>query len=347
MRTFLSGSYNPISFRHVRTLTDSRGILEHAQGTVPRYSHGYCTDDNARLLIVAARDGLQTTETEELAYTAMKFLLEAQNTDGTMRNRMSVSHEWTDEPAVDDCWGRAMWAFGTAASHRSTDMWHKRALEAFELSAQQHSPWLRSNCFAALGAAEILKVLPNNAAARRVLKEAVEMIPLHTSIRLDPSIIYSGWMWPEQTLRYANAILPETLIASGQYLDNDDHLERGLQLLDWLVSTETKCGHLSVTPTSGRKYKQSSPIFDQQPIEVAAIADASWRAAAATKDAHWLKSYAKCVNWFHGDNDNAMPMIDYESHGGYDGLTTEGVNLNQGAESTLAMLATLQERTLL
>ena len=42
-----------------------------------------------------------------------------------------------------------------------------------------------------------------------------------------------------------------------------------------------------------------------------------------------------------------MPMIDYNSHGGYDGLTKEGVNLNQGAESTLAMLATLQERTLL
>jgi hypothetical protein len=347
MRTFLSGSYNPISFRHVRTLTDSRGILEHAQGTVPRYSHGYCTDDNARLLIVAARDGVQTAESEELAYIAMKFLFAAQHPDGGIRNRLSVGCEWTDEPSTEDCWGRAMWAYGTAVSHSSTGMWHESALQAFEVSAQQHSPWLRSNCFAALGAAEVLEVLPQHAIARRVLQEAADMIPAGTSLRYDPSIIFSRWMWPEQSLRYANGVIPEVLIASGQFLDNEEHLERGLQILDWLVATETKRGHLSVTPTGGRRYKEPTCTFDQQPIEVAALADATWRAARVTKDAHWLNSYAKCVNWFHGDNDNAMPMIDYESHGGYDGLTTEGVNLNQGAESTLAMLATLQERTLL
>jgi hypothetical protein len=35
-------------------------------------------------------------------------------------------------------------------------------------------------------------------------------------------------------------------------------------------------------------------------------------------------------------------MYDAESGGGYDGLSQIGVNLNQGAESTLAMIATLQ-----
>jgi hypothetical protein len=35
-------------------------------------------------------------------------------------------------------------------------------------------------------------------------------------------------------------------------------------------------------------------------------------------------------------------MIDPVTGGGYDGLTPTGPNLNQGAESTIAMLATAQ-----
>ena len=35
-------------------------------------------------------------------------------------------------------------------------------------------------------------------------------------------------------------------------------------------------------------------------------------------------------------------MFDPVTGGGYDGLTREGRNLNQGAESTLAMLSTAQ-----
>jgi len=46
--------------------------------------------------------------------------------------------------------------------------------------------------------------------------------------------------------------------------------------------------------------------------------------------------------WFLGDNDAGTPMWDPATGGGYDGLTRQGPNLNQGAESTLALIATLQ-----
>ncbi len=39
---------------HLKTLTDHTGILQHATHTVPDRAHGYCTDDNARALMVAA-----------------------------------------------------------------------------------------------------------------------------------------------------------------------------------------------------------------------------------------------------------------------------------------------------
>jgi hypothetical protein len=47
--------------------------------------------------------------------------------------------------------------------------------------------------------------------------------------------------------------------------------------------------------------------------------------------------------WFAGDNDNGTPMYDPGTGGGFDGLQRHGCNLNQGAESTLALLSTAQQ----
>ena len=48
------------------------------------------------------------------------------------------------------------------------------------------------------------------------------------------------------------------------------------------------------------------------------------------------------ARWIAGDNDAATPMWDPITSGGYDGLHAWGPNLNQGAESTLALVSTLQ-----
>ena len=85
-----------------------------------------------------------------------------------------------------------------------------------------------------------------------------------------------------------------------------------------------------------------APAFDQQPIEVAAMADACARAATVTGDPSWLDGLGLAIQWFAGDNDAGAVMWDPDTGGGYDGLQAWGPNLNQGAESTLALLATLQ-----
>ena len=75
---------------------------------------------------------------------------------------------------------------------------------------------------------------------------------------------------------------------------------------------------------------------------MAAFADACATAAAATGDAGWYDGVRQSVDWFLGDNDGGAEMWDRDTGGGYDGLTPDGANLNQGAESTLALIATLQ-----
>ena len=51
--------------------------------------------------------------------------------------------------------------------------------------------------------------------------------------------------------------------------------------------------------------------------------------------------------WFDGDNDAGAVMWDPATGGGFDGLQSDGPNLNQGTESTLALISTRQQVELL
>ena len=102
-------------------------------------------------------------------------------------------------------------------------------------------------------------------------------------------------------------------------------------------------GHLSVTGTGGRAPGETAAQFDQQPIEVAAIADAAARAHDVTGDSRWLPPVRASWAWFLGDNDTGVPMVDLTTGAGFDGLQREGRNDNRGAESTLAAISTHQQ----
>jgi len=324
----------PVSMRHLITLTDDRGIFEHAKGSQPRYAHGYCTDDNARLLVVAARDEGRSYASRNLGHIAMQFLVEAQCDDGAFRNRMCMERLWIDEACTHDCWGRALWAFGSAVSHNHDNQMRHKGKLGFDLGARHRSPFPRSMAYAALGAAEILKIHPSHVDAIDLLHDAGEML---LSLRST-----APWPWPESRLSYANALIPEAMIAAGIALKRHDMLDHGIGLLEWLVDHETRDDHLSVTPVGGAGPGDRKPAFDQQPIEVAAIADAAARAHRVTHDDKWLITVDRAIHWFLGHNDTGALMIDPITDGGYDGLEEKGVNTNEGAESTLSMLLTMQ-----
>jgi hypothetical protein len=101
-------------------------------------------------------------------------------------------------------------------------------------------------------------------------------------------------------------------------------------------------GHLSVLPVKGWQRGAPRLRHDQQPIEVAALADAAVTARAVTGDPRWDVVLRQAIDWFLGGNDIGVPMWDPATGGGYDGLTLHGPNLNQGAESTLALISTMQ-----
>jgi hypothetical protein len=151
------------------------------------------------------------------------------------------------------------------------------------------------------------------------------------------------WPWPEPRLSYANAALPDALLAAGAALDSPSLVADGLGLLSWLLDRQTRDGHLSVVPTEGCGPDEALRGFDQQPIEVAALADACAAAYSIEGRRRWADGVTLAAAWFLGDNDSGTPMHDPASGGGFDGLERFGRNENQGAESTLALLSTLQQ----
>lgn len=320
-------------FDHLRTLTDGTGLWEHARYASPRPEHGFCTDDNARALVVVSRQTRLSGGPADLATTYLSFVLAARTTKGDFHNRRDAGGLWCDDAGSDDSQGRAWWGLGTA-SHSAPAEWMRRAaMDVFATCTSFDSPHLRANAYAVLGAVEVLVADSGHPAARDLLERASGVIA---------AAARSSIPWPEQRITYDNARLPDALMAAGTTLGRRGLITSGLRLLEWLVTVETNADHFSFAPTQGWSKGEPRPGFDQQPIEAWAMADACHRAWIVTGDAVWRVRALRAARWLMGSNDTGMSLYDPDTGATFDGLHDGSVNENRGAESTLAGIATLQ-----
>jgi hypothetical protein len=308
------------------------GIWEHARFSHPRTEHGLCVDDNARALILLLGQPELSPELHDMAAIYMRFLEEAALPGGGFHNRRSADGAWVDVVGSDDSQGRAIWALGNAVGHAREPALQRSALDLYDRQGfRQPSP--RANAFAVLGAVELLSAFPDHPHARgQIVNWSSTIKPRQASY----------WPWPEARLAYDNARLPEALLAAGVALEDEPMMSEALRLLEWLVEIETHEGHFSFTPVGGWARGEVRPGFDQQPVEAKAMADACARAWLVTNNHIWLEMVDLAAQWFLGKNDLGIALYNPDTGGGYDGLTPTGANLNQGAESTIAALGTLQ-----
>jgi hypothetical protein len=323
-----------VPFRHLQRLTDTVGVVERADGVVPRQGDGYRVDDVALALVMVCREPSPSAELITLGRRYLYFLARAQAAVGKFRGSLGVDRRWRGKPEAQDAWGRSLWALGTAAARGPTAGIREEARALFDASAAVGSPYLHSMAFASLGAAEMLQRWPGHPGALTLLEMASTVIG-------EPAPD-AEWPWPAPRLSYANAAIAEALIVTGDQLGRDHVLRNGLRMLSWLLAGETRHGHLSVVPAGGWERGENRPAFDQLPIEVAALADACTRAAVVTGDAAWMAGVEMSVTWLLGDNDAQIPMLDERTGGCSDALSRTTRSRNQGAESTLAMISVLQ-----
>lgn len=321
------------AFGHLRRMTHRNGLWEHALMTEPRIEHGFCTDDNARALMVVSRQDPKSDDLSDLAATYLGFVLEARTSSGRFHNRRNADGAWTDDVGSDDSQGRAWWGLGTVARSGPTAWMRNAGAEAFATCTSFESPHLRANAYAALGASEMLVAEPGHDAATDLLQRTSGII---AAAALD------SLPWPEARLTYDNPRLPEALLAAGVTLADGRLVSIGMRLLEWLLRVETNGDHFSFTPSTGWTPGDPRPAFDQQPIEASAMAEACYRAWTVTGDDAWRMRTVRAARWLTGSNDTGAVLYDQETGATCDGLMEHSVNENRGAESTLAGIAALQ-----
>jgi hypothetical protein len=147
-------------------------------------------------------------------------------------------------------------------------------------------------------------------------------------------------------LTYENTLPARAMIAAGLHLHDARLRGAGLRTLDWLIEVQTAPSG-AFSPVGNRtwwRHGATRSRFDQQPIEAATMILACQDAWSATSDARYLDAAERAYGWFLGDNDTRVAVAVPEVGACHDGLEPDGVNANQGAESTLAWLMAL-ERT--
>jgi glycosyltransferase involved in cell wall biosynthesis len=321
----------------VARLTDGCGMIQHSIFAIPDRQHGYCVDDNCRALMLMHRiDGEDAARADELATVYASFVQYAWNGEiGRFRNFMGFDRSWLETEGSEDSFGRSLWSIGvTAAEAHRADM-RRWALHLFDQVAP-HSLALgspRTWAFALLGADAVLDVHPGHKLARSLVADFAGrlMHELKEASRPD-------WNWFEAVLGYDNARMPEALIRAGRRLGDADMLAQGLASLAWLDSVQRNPGlkfRAVGTDSFGRPFAKPLP-YDQQPLEAWATIDAAATAYEATGDKAWVDVAWVAYRWYHGANDVGLPVAAPEEGGCYDGLMSDRVNLNQGAESVLA-----------
>ena len=334
-----------INLKHLRHMTDHTGILQHAKFTVPNRAHGYCVDDNARALIVVTRaHDLDRTDTSltELSSIYLSFLDDAFDPEtGRFHNFMSYHRKWLDTVGSEDSHGRALWALGTMAGWGQNSGQVALAIKLFHdaLPALENFSASRAIVFPILGIQAYLRRHDDDHQVRELVKSLGERL----RIRFRQSAT-KDWQWHESMLTYDNARLPEALMACGRMSNDDDMVKTGIDVLEWLrdIQLDTSGGWFAPIGNQGWFRKSGSKAqYDQQPLDAAAMIGACIQAHECTQRAEWVQLASPCFNWYLGKTDQQNQLYDHTSGGCRDGLTRDGVNENQGAESTLSYLASL------
>ena len=338
-----------LNLDHLYHMTDSTGIFQHASFTAPNLSEGYCTDDNARALILAVLLG-QLEEAPKrvraLATTYAAFLDYAFDPKtGRFHNFLSIDRRWLDEQGSEDCHGRAIWALGTAVGrspHWSSQVMAEQ-LFAQALPAVTDFTSPRAWAFSLIGIHEYLRRMKGDRAA----KDVREDLTMRLVASFD-KVAQPGWSWFEESLTYDNAKLAHALIVSGRATGHKSVYERGIEALRWLVGVQTsQHGQLRPIGSNGFYPRNGERAdFDQQPIEAQTTVSACLEAYRATGDPWWYEQAQRAFDWFLGWNDLGLELYCAQTGGCRDGLHLDRSNENHGAESTLAFLLSLAEMRL-
>lgn len=325
---------------HLFRMSDSTGILHHAVHTVPDFSKGYTTEDNARALMLTVL--LEETEQmfsyrlTHLASTYLAFINHAFNPEnGRFRHAMTYDKVWLDESGSEECQGKVLWALGTCIGRSGHEGFQNLAGQLFEKALPSSSDFSSPLAWALtlIGIHEYFRRFDGDRLvnhSRELLAGNLYRLFLESNTRERP--------WFGKKLGPGAAWLPHALILSGRWLNHANMLKAGLESLLWLTQIHTSprnCYHPA--------RDEETENFDQSPLEARAMIGACLEAYRTTQDSSWFVEARKAFEWFLGRNEMGLPLHDSKTGGCRDTLHVDRVNQNQGAEASLSFYLSLAE----
>jgi glycosyltransferase involved in cell wall biosynthesis len=338
-----------LKLNHLLRMTDSTGLFQHAIFSIPNFSEGYCTDDNARAFILAvllSELGEEPESVRTLATTYAAFLHHAFDRKlKRFHNHLSFDRRWLDDQGSEDCQARALWALGVGVGRSPYGSFQIMAGQLFALALPALAEFTSPRAWAVglIGIHEYLHRLSGDSLVNQTRETLTSRL-----MELFERTARPDWCWFEEDLSYDNAKLAHALILSGRATGQQAVFERGLQALRWLMELQaSEKGHFRPIGTNGfYRHGGTRANFDQQPIEAQGAVSACLEAYRATSDFFWYEQAQRAFDWFIGWNDLGLELYSPTSGGCRDGLHVDRVNRNQGAESTLAFLLSLAEMRL-
>ncbi len=328
----------PFSLTHVKRLTDSTGIIQHAKFGIPDFSEGYCLDDNARALLMVCMNYKHNKNTKalELMTVYLSFIHYMQNKDGSFHNFLSFNRNFLDEVGSEDSFGRTIWALGYLLSNAPKDAYYQAGKLIFSKAAPNFEKIksIRGIAYTVIGISHYLKNHSFEEPMKRILRALTDRLISHYDRNQS-----EDWKWFEALLAYDNGILPLSLMHAYKIFKDKRIADVAFATMDFLTEHTLKDDYLSIIGNKEWYIKdQERSIFAQQPLDAQAMVLLYHQAYKITGNRNFLKKLFISFRWFLGENDLRVTLYDTETEGCCDGFENNGINRNQGAESTLAYL---------
>ncbi len=331
-----------ISFAHLQRMTDKRGIIQFSKFSTPDISSGYTLDDNARAMIAATMHYIESKDPNNLKLirTYLNFIQHCQQEDGVFLNYLDGEgkyHIKNDYVNLEDANGRAIWGLGYlfSQSNQLPNYLVIKAEATFNHAISSLSK-LRSP---------------------RAIAFAIKGLYYYNTIANDPKIVYliesfadklteyydevseEKWEWFENYLTYANSTLPEAMLYAYLATKKATYKIIARTTFDFLLPHLFENGQIKVISNNGWFHKEHQPgQFGEQPIDVSYTIQALNIFYKVFKKEDYKQKVKIAFDWFLGKNHLQQIIYNPISGGCYDGLERDGVNLNQGAESTACYL---------
>ena len=315
--------------------------MQHAIGSRPDPAHGYCTDDVARALQVDLLHRRSWVGRRSPTARGASLRLPRRTPSIPRPGDSATSAPWTGRgstaSASEDSQGRAMLALGEAIAGSPDARMVESATALFEraLPGSQGRPRPpRSGIRAAR-----MRRDGDRGAETRWPPSGSARWP-SSSVPASPGRSTPRGHGLSRSLTYENALPARALIVAGRALGSDEQIDAGLRVLDWLH----RC------PDRDRR----PPVPDRERVVAARRGDVPLRPTAdrgdgaapggrggVSRDRRTIATGPPSNGPTPGSSaatTSALDVADPARGAGYDGLTAEGVNTNQGAESTLMWL---------